>query len=86
MKLARLRAVTGAGHTCWWESFSAFCPGGRPAIYTIYIPYTPFIYSMYTYRYIHIWRAARNVINSPANNFAAGHTVPRDTQHFVCPQ
>ena len=25
---------------------------------------------MYIYNYIHIWQAARNVKNSPANNYA----------------
>ena len=25
---------------------------------------------MYTYNYLHIWRAARNVKNPPANNYA----------------
>ena len=38
-------------------------------MYTIYIPYILFIYSMYIYNYIHILRGTRNVINSPANNY-----------------
>ena len=59
----------GDVHSCWRASFLAFCLGGRPAIYTIYIPYISMIYSMCTYNYIHIWRAARNVKNSPANNY-----------------
>ena len=46
-------------HSCWRASFLAFCLCGRPAIYTIYIPYTSLIFSMYTYNYTHIWRAAR---------------------------
>ena len=56
-------------HSCWRASFLAFCLGRRPAIYTIYIPYISFIYSMYIYNYLHIWRAARNVKNPPANNY-----------------
>ena len=34
-------------HCCWRASFMAFCLGGRPAIYTIYIPCILCIYSMY---------------------------------------
>ena len=34
-------------HSCWRASFLAFCLGGRPTIYTLYIPYISFIYSMY---------------------------------------
>ena len=60
-----------ANHSCWRTSFLAFCLGGRPAIYTIYIPYVSFIHSRYIYNYMHIWRAARNVKNPPANNYAA---------------
>ena len=58
-------------HSCWRASFLAFCLGGRPAIYTINIPYISFIYSMYIYNYLHIWRAARNVKNPPANNYVS---------------
>ena len=39
-------------------------------IYYTHTLYTPFIYSMYVYNYIHMWRAARNVKNPPANNYA----------------
>ena len=59
------RAGAAADHSCWRASFLAFCLGGRPAIYTINIPYISFIYSMYIYNYLHIWRAARNVQNRP---------------------
>ena len=52
-------------HSCWQASFLAFC-----RIYIIYIPLISFIYSMYTYNYIHIWRAARTVKNPPASNYA----------------
>ena len=45
--------------------------GGRPAIYSIDIPYISLVYSMYIYKYIHILRAARNVNNPPANNYVA---------------
>ena len=55
-------------HSCWRASFLAFCLGGRPAIYTIYIPYTSFIYSMYIYNYIHTWLAACNVKNQFHSN------------------
>ena len=58
-------------HSCWLASFLAFCLGGRPAIYTIYIPYISLIYSIYIYNYMHIWRAARNVKTTPANNYAS---------------
>ena len=61
-------------HSCWRASFLAFCLGRRPAKYTIYIPYISFIYSMYIYNYIHIWQAARNVKNSPANNYGSKST------------
>ena len=57
-------------HSCWRASFLGFCLGGRPAIYTIYIPYISFLYSMYIYNYMHIWQAARNVKNPPANSYA----------------
>ena len=57
-------------HSCWRAWFLAFCLGGRPAIYTRYIPYISFIYSMYIYNYMHVWRAARNVRDPPANNYA----------------
>ena len=32
---------------------------------------------MYIYNYIHIWLAARNVKNPPANNYAENHSWPR---------
>ena len=66
--------IHAAIHSCWLASFLAFCLGGRPAIYTIYIPYISLIYSIYTYNYMHIWRAARNVKITPANNYAAINT------------
>ena len=53
-------------HSCWRASFLAVCLGGRPATYTIHIPYISCIYSMYNY--IDIWRAVHNVKNPPANN------------------
>ena len=55
-------------HSCWRASFFTFCLGGRPVIYTIYKPYISFIYSMYIYNYILIWRAAHDVKHPPANN------------------
>ena len=58
-------------HSCWRASFLAFCLGGRPAICTIYIPDISFIYPMCIYNYLHLWRAARNVKNPPASNYAA---------------
>ena len=61
-------------HSCWRASFLAFCLGGRPAIYNIYVPYISCMYSMYIYNYVHIWRAARNVKNPPANNYDVQHT------------
>ena len=61
-------------HSCWRASFLAFCLGGRPAICTIYIPDISFTYPMYIYNYLHLWRAARNVKNPPANNYAMHHT------------
>ena len=64
------------GHSCWRASFLAFCLGGRPAIYTIYIPYISLIYSMYISNYMHIWRATRNVKITPANNYALGCIYP----------
>ena len=60
-------------HSCRQASFLSFCLCGRPAIYTIYVPYISCIYSMYIYNYIHTWRAARNVKNAPTNNYEA-HT------------
>ena len=56
-------------HSCRQASFLSFCLCGRPAIYTIYVPYISCIYSMYIYNYIHTWRAARNVERPPANNY-----------------
>ena len=56
-------------HSFWRASILAFCLGGLPAIYTIYTPCISFICSMYVYNYIHIWRAARNVKKTPANNY-----------------
>ena len=61
------RVVVGERH------FLAFCLGGRPTIYTIRIPPISLIYSMYIYNYSHVWRAARNCKNPPANNYGASH-------------
>ena len=44
-----------AKHSCWRASFLAFCLGGRPAMYTMYIPYISCVYSMYIYTTIHIF-------------------------------
>ena len=77
VRIARpyLRGATSprlvAYHSCSQPSFLAFCLDGLPAIYTIYIPCIPFIYSMYKCKYIHIWRAARNVKIPPAKNYVA---------------
>ena len=60
-----------AMHRCWRASFLAFCRGGQPAIYTIAIPYLSIVYSMYTYNYLHVWRAARKVKTPPADNYVA---------------
>ena len=39
---------------------------------------------MYIYNYLHIWRAARNVKNPPANNYAVRRSVPHATAHGAC--
>ena len=70
-------------HSCWRASFFAFCPGGRPAIYTIYIPYISLIYSIYIYNYMHIWRAARNVKTTPANNCGYLVCIEEGDLHYV---
>ena len=62
-------------HSCWRASVLAFCRGGRPVICIIYIPCISCTYSMYIYTYIHIWRAARNVKNLPANNYVTSRPV-----------
>ena len=67
----RLLLTIVVDHSGWRASFLAFCLG----MYTIYIPCTSSVYSMYVYNYIHIWRAACNVQNPPANNYGS-HWVP----------
>ena len=59
-------------HSCWWALVDIFCFLSWRAARHVYYIHTlniSFIYSMYIYSCIHIWRAARNVKNPPANNY-----------------
>ena len=38
---------------------------------------------MYTYNYMHIWRAARNVKTTPANNYGAKGYSPRNSTEII---
>ena len=70
-------------HSCWRASFLASHLDGRPAKDTIYIPYISFMYSMYIYSYIHIWRADSSVNTPPANNYLQELKVPDDVSVTV---